>query len=190
MAFKVEWQVLLLCFSFQSAFLMWPVPLCNLLPFDLSLLSPYRLSFLFYWSHIILHVIKYAQWFFCLFSFFPSSFHIHRELFLQCFQLGSFPLLCRIFSETYHFSHGNISLAKKGTINSGLIPATNKRCRLPLILFLTTCANGSPFPKSCTESKQFQCIGSLTSRCKLLHTEWIHKKVPLYSTGTIFNILW
>ena len=28
-----------------------------------------------------------------------------------------------------------------------------------------------------------------TSRCKLLHREWINNKVLLYSTGTIFNML-
>ena len=27
------------------------------------------------------------------------------------------------------------------------------------------------------------------SRCKLLYIEWINNKVPVYSTGTIFNIL-
>ena len=28
------------------------------------------------------------------------------------------------------------------------------------------------------------------SRCKLLYIEWINNKIPVYSTGTIFNILW
>ena len=142
--------------SYVACSPLWPAALSSKLLVHLWAVFPISLE-----PHNFTCYYVCPMCFVCFHFFFSGSFHIRRGLFLQGFRLCSFLLFCRIVSGSCYFSHLHTSLTKKAQSTHAQHLPQAERYRLPLILLLTTGANGGPFPKWCAGSKQFWWIGCL-----------------------------